>query len=153
MGIHATSYIVELFEYGTNEVQRFVRTVPENLAVPLIDFRVSGLRPSAYASCVRCVAPCGCQSAPSRWSYLPPSGMSPPASLPAAACQISPPLHVPQAVQQIPETMLGQVSHPPPPNLPVLSTAPITTLSALAAVPEETADDAEDGSCDALVLD
>eukprot|EP00747_Dinoflagellata_sp_TGD_P166012 gnl/TRDRNA2_/TRDRNA2_188161_c0_seq1.p1 gnl/TRDRNA2_/TRDRNA2_188161_c0~~gnl/TRDRNA2_/TRDRNA2_188161_c0_seq1.p1 ORF type:complete len:937 (-),score=186.10 gnl/TRDRNA2_/TRDRNA2_188161_c0_seq1:122-2581(-) len=69
--VHATAYTVELLDQGTNAAERFTRAVPERLTEALVELRVGGLNPGSYAACVRCVAPCGCESAPSAWSALP----------------------------------------------------------------------------------
>lgn len=76
--VHATAYTVELLEEGTAAAERFTRAVPEILPEALVELRVGNLNPGAYAACVRCVAPCGCESAPSAWSFLPPVWLPPP---------------------------------------------------------------------------
>lgn len=76
--VHATAYTVELLEEGASAAERFTRAVPEILPEALVELRVGNLNPGAYAACVRCVAPCGCESAPSPWSFLPPFWMPPP---------------------------------------------------------------------------
>jgi len=78
--VHATAYTVELLEEGSNSAERFTRAVPEILPEALVELRVGNLNPGAYAACVRCVAPCGCESAPSAWSFLPPLWLPPPHS-------------------------------------------------------------------------
>jgi len=78
MVIHATAYTVELFEEGSASSERFTRAVPESMAEALVELRVGNLQPGAYAACVRCVAPCGCESGPSSWSFLPPTWLPPP---------------------------------------------------------------------------
>lgn len=70
--VHATAYTVELLEEGTTVAERFTRAVPEILPEALVELRVGNLNPGAYAACVRCVAPCGCESTPSEWSFMPP---------------------------------------------------------------------------------
>lgn len=71
--VHAKAYSVELFEEGTAAVERFHRTVPDNVIEPLVELRVVNLQPGSYGACVRCIAPCGCESVPSSWSFLPPA--------------------------------------------------------------------------------
>merc|ERR1719271_1218364 len=91
--IHASAYVVELLDQGTMIAQQFMRPMPEGVVASLVDLRVDGLQPNnEYFARVRCVAPCGCESAPSPWSFLPagsiaPSGTVPlaPPSLPLAA--------------------------------------------------------------------
>lgn len=79
--VHATAYTVELLEEGTTTPERFTRAVPEILPEALVELRVGNLNPGAYAACVRCVAPCGSESAPSAWSFLPPLWVPPAPSL------------------------------------------------------------------------
>merc|ERR1711966_66233 len=71
-------YVIELLDQGTMASQRFVRGMPAGLLPPLVDLRVDGLQPSAYAASVRCVAPCGCESACSPWSFLALASVPPP---------------------------------------------------------------------------
>jgi len=75
--VHAVAYTIELLEEGTATAERFTRTVPEVMPEALVELRVGNLNAGAYAACVRCVAPCGCESAPSSWSFLPPLWPSP----------------------------------------------------------------------------
>eukprot|EP00927_Polykrikos_kofoidii_P053925 TRINITY_DN48441_c0_g1_i1.p1 TRINITY_DN48441_c0_g1~~TRINITY_DN48441_c0_g1_i1.p1 ORF type:complete len:812 (-),score=131.48 TRINITY_DN48441_c0_g1_i1:296-2731(-) len=77
MVIHATAYTVELFEEATSSSERFTRAVPEGMAEALVELRVGNLHPGVYAACIRCVAPCGCESTPSPWSFLPPAWLPP----------------------------------------------------------------------------
>lgn len=70
--IHAVAYAVEFYNDITATVERFSRNVPENLQEPLVELRVTNLQRGSYGACVRCLAPCGCESAPSAWSFMPP---------------------------------------------------------------------------------
>lgn len=79
--IHAAAYTVELFDESTAAVERFHRTVSENQAEALVELRVVNLQPGSYGACVRCIAPDGCESAPSPWSFLPPAWLQSPATL------------------------------------------------------------------------
>eukprot|EP00929_Paragymnodinium_shiwhaense_P013629 TRINITY_DN121470_c0_g1_i1.p1 TRINITY_DN121470_c0_g1~~TRINITY_DN121470_c0_g1_i1.p1 ORF type:complete len:850 (+),score=170.28 TRINITY_DN121470_c0_g1_i1:156-2705(+) len=95
MVIHATAYTVELFEEGSASSERFTRAVPEGMTEALVELRVGNLQPTAYAACVRCVAPCGSESLPSPWSYLPPSWMVPPPVAPHQwPTHAAPPAHL-----------------------------------------------------------
>lgn len=87
--VHATAYVVELWEENSQMPERFHRTVPENLREVLVELRVGNLQPAgSYSACVRAVAPCGCESQPSPWTaapvwypscgYLPPAGWGQP---------------------------------------------------------------------------
>jgi len=67
---HATAYVVELRESGSQRVERFMRSVPSQAMGSLVELRIGGLRPSGvpgqcYIAQVRCVAACGCESEPS----------------------------------------------------------------------------------------
>lgn len=73
MVIHAVAYTVELYEDGAATAERFARSVPEGMAEALVELRVGNLQPGGYAACIRCTAPCGCESQPSPWSFLPPA--------------------------------------------------------------------------------
>merc|ERR1711976_512467 len=67
--VHAGSYIVELLNQNTMMAQQFVHAMPSGIAPPLMTLHVGGLKPGHYAACVRCVAPCGCESPSSPWSF------------------------------------------------------------------------------------
>lgn len=128
--VHASSYVVEILDLSTMTTQRFMRGVPECVLPALMDLRVDGLRSSACAACVRCIAPCGCESAPSPWSYATPLQ---PLAPPLATTLLLPP--PPQA------SGLGMVPHscPPPPAAP--PSLPMTAVQVptvtLPAIPEE----------------
>lgn len=83
---HATAYVVELRETGSQRVERFIRSVPVQALGSLVELRIGGLRPGGsagqcYVAQVRCVAACGCESEPS------PAGVSQPLGVPAAPVQ------------------------------------------------------------------
>merc|ERR1712137_880769 len=72
---HAVAYAVELREAWSPTAERFLRSAPLATLGSLVELRVGGLRPGplpgrCYAAQVRCVAACGCESAPSAlgWS-------------------------------------------------------------------------------------
>jgi len=134
--VHATAYTVELLEEGTAAAERFTRAVPEILPEALVELRVGNLNHGAYAACVRCVAPCGCESSPSSWSFLPPLWLPPPASL-GLGWPPAVPVQVPQSLQPLepalgfppggfsqtllatsPSAIAGTSSLPPPPSGP-----------------------------------
>jgi len=69
--VHASVYVVELVNKDSMAYQRFVHPQPSNGTVPhMIELVVDGLPSGTYSSCVRSVAPCGCESAPSPWSII-----------------------------------------------------------------------------------
>jgi len=76
---HATAYVVDLREAGSQSVERFMRSAGMATRGSIVELRVGGLRPSTgpngqrYSAQVRCVAECGCESAPSMpgWSRNP----------------------------------------------------------------------------------
>lgn len=69
--VHATGYVVEITNQATMGSQRFMRAMlAETSLPPLVDLQVEGLQPGTYAACIRCVAPCGCESAASPWSFF-----------------------------------------------------------------------------------
>mmetsp|Transcript_37445 Transcript_37445/g.68499 ORF Transcript_37445/g.68499 Transcript_37445/m.68499 type:complete len:510 (+) Transcript_37445:137-1666(+) len=136
--VHATAYTVELFEEGTPQPEVFKRSVPDSVAELVVELRVGNLGVRAYACRVRCLAPCGCESAPSDWSFLPPSWFYPPPSDPQGwAAQIFPEL-VSQNVGNtdyssllgLPLSMHSSALPPPaapapaPSSVPLLSTNP-----------------------------
>merc|ERR1712176_1464176 len=112
------------------------------------DLRVDDLQPGTYAACVRCVAPCGCESACSPWAFLPFTG-PPQCRMPnnvAPASNMRPSMAPASDVVLIPDLC------PPPAHPPSL---PMTSVAATAHMRS-----AEDGSnaeliCtgDALTLD
>jgi len=143
--IHATAYVVELLDQGTMTAQRFVRGMPAGTLPALIDLRVEGLQPSAYAASVRCVAPCGCESASSPWSFLALAPFPPPVT-PAFQMLLpneSPPFHAASLCPPPPSA---------PPALPVSATMP-TAPPVLPPIPEETHDTMGSYNEEILTLD
>merc|ERR1712232_443620 len=67
--VHASAYVVELIDQGTMASQRYLHVSPGGVLPTVTDVQVDGLQPSVYAASVRCVAPCGCESACSPWSF------------------------------------------------------------------------------------
>jgi len=141
--IHATAYVVELFDQGTMASQRFVRGTPAGILPQLVDLRVDGLQTSTCAASVRCVAPCGCESVSSPWSFFALASAPPPAAV--APVFPMPPPHVSAA------TLC-----PPPPSapatLPVSATMPAVP-PALPPILEETHDTMGTCSQEILTLD
>eukprot|EP00933_Yihiella_yeosuensis_P040940 TRINITY_DN35357_c0_g1_i1.p1 TRINITY_DN35357_c0_g1~~TRINITY_DN35357_c0_g1_i1.p1 ORF type:complete len:870 (-),score=215.92 TRINITY_DN35357_c0_g1_i1:253-2766(-) len=69
---NTAAYVVELRETGSQAVERFVRSATGTEPGSLVELRVGGLRPMPgrnYMAQVRCVAACGCESAPSQPGY------------------------------------------------------------------------------------
>lgn len=168
--VHATAYTVELLEEGTASAERFTRAVPEILPEALVELRVGNLNPGAYAACVRCVAPCGCESAPSAWSFLPPLWLPPPPApmglggWPVGAPAQVPPMESVVGASIVPsnqpaylptQTLLatnpsGGPQLPPPPFAPPSWPAASPPIAAAPAQAVPTVATAED---EALVLD
>lgn len=137
--VHASSYVVELLDQGTMMAQRFLRPMQEGALPALVDLRVDGLQPTAYSSCVRCIAPCGCESAPSAWSFFPLG------SLPAPNMASAPQMLAPTAPSSPPMC-------PPPPCAPPSFSFTTTAPTTLPPIFEETMDT---GNCceEPLTLD
>merc|ERR1719253_566464 len=153
--VHASSYVVEVSDQDTMTTHRFSRALPEGVLTMVMDLRIDAVRPGTYASRVRCVAPCGCESAPSQWSVSQISGMcsAMPLAAPMQLLPASPPCFSPPA---------GPLLCPPPPSappclpasfpmsaqaqttlLPVLSeevTVAVAPTTMLPAIPEEAVD-------------
>lgn len=160
--VHATAYTVELLEEGTAAAERFTRAVPEILPEALVELRVGNLNHGAYAACVRCVAPCGCESAPSAWSFLPPLWLPPPpiggglgwhgapaGQAPGYGMPVEVPPHQPAfASNTLLATSPNAQSPPPPPSAP--PSWPAASSPGRAASPAGSPGAADD---EALVLD
>lgn len=70
--VHATAYVVELYEENAASLECFHRNVPENLKEVLVELRVGNLQPGgSYSACVKAIAPCGFESQRSPWSVAP----------------------------------------------------------------------------------
>jgi len=152
--IHASAYVVELLDQVTMVAQRFLHGTPEGVLPSLMNLRVDGLQASAYAASVRCVAPCGCESAASSWSFVsgmvgmaPAMNMLPPQA--PAPHHMMPPASMPNAALVLPHAC-----PPPPPSAPPSFPAShaMPTLP-LAPIPEEAAILSENGCEDILTLD
>jgi len=148
--IHASAYVVELLDQVSMVAQRFMHMTPEGVLPALMNLRVDGLQPSAYATCVRCVAPCGCESSPSPWSFV--SGVLPmahPQQMLAPNVPHMLPPNVPPAAP-----VLATHSCPPPPSAPPSfpSINAVPTIS-LAPIPEDTVISVEACADDILTLD
>lgn len=137
--IHASAYVVELLDHATMTSQHFTRAAPEGMPPILMDLRVEGLQPSSYAARLRCISPCGCESAYSAWSALSIVGVPSFSSLVAApALQIVPQAAPLGAAAIAPEMM----SHPcpPPPTAPPSFAKIAAPAVALPPIPEGSAD-------------
>jgi len=149
--IHASAYVVELLDQGTMASQQYIHVSPEGLLPAVMDVQVDGLRPSVYGACVRCVAPCGCESTSSPWSILRVGWVQP-----APASTTSPALHalLPNMPTGVPS--VGLLACPPPPTAPPSLPLTVTTSAAtttLPPIPEETCDIVGSCSHDILTLD
>jgi hypothetical protein len=133
--IHASAYVVELFNQGTMLAQRFMRAAPEGAPPALVDLRIDGLQPGPYAACVRSIAPCGCESTPSPWSFLQVGAMT---VMPSGGAGL---LLPPAPASVAPAAAQCSILHtcPPPPSMPPalpLSTA-VPVCMELPSIPEE----------------
>jgi len=109
--IHASSYVVEFVDQTSMVAQRFTHISPEGMLPTLMTMHLDGLQHSSYAACVRCVAPCGCESTASPWSFV------------SGAIPLAPPVHmlapnVAQLLQPNAPTAAPHHSCPPPPMAP-----------------------------------
>lgn len=162
--VHSVAYTVELFEEGSAAIERFQRAVPEGVTEPLVELRIGNLQPGSYGACVRGIAPCGCESAPSPWSFCPPVWPSshhgwgpvppvpvtpapevqgvpapsqpPPAQAPVAAVQQQQPAYLqpPSALLSTSPTSLGAIP-PPPMEPPDVQPAVLPSAGLAPAVP------------------
>jgi len=113
---HASAYVVELREAGSQAVERFVRSAVPAAPGSLVELRVGGLRPlpgRTYMAQVRVVSHCGCESQPSAPGWSPPvGGMLPPFD-PRNGADMH---HMSQGIQQMQHTSFvatGPGSMPP----------------------------------------
>jgi len=142
--IHASAYVVELLDQGTMTSQRFMRCSPEGVLPPLMDLRVDGLQTCSYAACLRCVAPCGCESIPSPWSVLPLVWAPPSGSMPLA-----PALHMlpPNAPTIAPAFF--PMGPPAPSGPPLFLSSVPASPAALPPIPEDAV--AAVGDCEEIL--
>jgi len=132
--VHASTYVVEVSDQDTMTTHRFSRALPESAVTMLMDLGIDAVRPGTYASRVRCVAPCGCESAPSQWSVLQVSGMRSvmPLAAPLQLLPTSPACLYPSA---------GPLLCPPlpssPPSLPASFPMMAVQTTVLPAIREE----------------
>jgi len=119
--VHATAYVVELYEENASSLESFRRNVPENLKEVLVELRVGNLQPAgSYSACIRAVAPCGYESQRSPWSVAPgwyPSYLQP------------------QGGWAHPPPMLHNGSHRSPAPAPVGGPSPLLSTNPLATMP------------------
>lgn len=143
--VHASAYVIELVDQGTMVSQRYSHIAPEGSLPVVMDAQVDVLHSGMYAACIRCVAPCGCESTSSPWSAVvncvQPSGVH---SLNMM------PLNAPADMVTV-----GVLACPPPPtappSLPLGATAAV--LATLPPIPEEAGDIAGHCSDEILTLD
>mmetsp|Transcript_31192 Transcript_31192/g.72711 ORF Transcript_31192/g.72711 Transcript_31192/m.72711 type:complete len:508 (-) Transcript_31192:166-1689(-) len=129
--VHATAYTVELWEDGTSQPECFKRSVPDSVAELVVELRVGNLGVRAYACRIRCLGPCGSESLPSDWSFLPPSWFYPPPNDPNGwTAQIFPQL-VSQNVGHDYSHLLGPPPLPavPPPMPTSIGPPPLTSTA------------------------
>lgn len=154
--VHATAYVVELTNQNNLTSQRYLHPMPDGVLPFVMDLRVDNMQPGSYAANVRCIAPCGCESTCSPWSFGAVGTLVPPA---APALHLLQPATAPSIVPAVIPSVApqGVVPHacPPPPNapptLPVTATVPDS--SGLPPIPEESLEAAGVGSDEILTLD
>uniref|UniRef100_A0A7S4QMZ8 RRM domain-containing protein n=1 Tax=Alexandrium monilatum TaxID=311494 RepID=A0A7S4QMZ8_9DINO len=124
---HATAYVVELREQGSSSVERFMRSAPMATRGSIVELRVGGLRPSGppgqrYAAQVRCIADCGCESAPSAPGWSPTLGASAQPTAPATQVAQGSPTMLPTVAPSLQDALapspLGGASLVTPTLLP-----------------------------------
>jgi hypothetical protein len=147
--VHASAYVVDILDLSTMISQQFMRGVSEILLPPLMDLRVDGLRSNQCVACVRCIAPCGCESPCSAWSYLPTAQPV----VPATTLLLPQILPLPKGVGADQGVILHSCPPPPtaPPTLPS-SVAQVPTVT-LPAIPEESGKLLRNCSEECLTLD
>jgi len=144
--IHASSYVVEFVDQVGMIGQRFTHVSPEGMLPALMNMHIDGLQSNAYAACVRCVAPCGCESTSSPWSSV--SGAVPSAS----AVQMLVP-NVPFYALAAAPVVASHSCPPPPLAPPTLSLAATSTQIPLPPILEEGAASINICPEDVLTLD
>jgi hypothetical protein len=127
--VHATSYVVELLNRNSMDTQRYLRAPPEGVLPCIMDLQVDNLQPGSYAACVRCIAPCGCESACSPWS----SGVVGQVVPPQVVVHVAP--APPRAAAPVHLVLPGVAQHvcPPPPTAP--PTLPLAGTMSAATMP------------------
>jgi len=148
--VQASAYAVELLDQCTGISQRFVRTPNVGFVTALTDLQIDGLQAGSYAARVRCVAPCGCESAPSPWATLP-LGFAASCGVPPSAPAVD--VFLPPSAPAPVPALLPNVC-PPPPNAP--PSLPLTSIVAPASppgFPEEVDDDVMNFNDEVLTLD
>merc|ERR1711998_768583 len=103
--VHAQAYSVEILNQNTMASQRYLHAMPEGALPFVMDMWLQNLQPGAYAACVRCIAPCGCESTCSPWSFAQLGCAAPVMSTPAPTVVLLPS----SAPSVLPQTC------PPPP--------------------------------------
>jgi len=147
--VHASAYVVDVLDLSTMTSQQFMRGVSETLLPPLMDLRVDGLRSNQCVACVRCIAPCGCESPCSAWSYLPTAQPV----VPTTTLFLPQILPLPNGVGADQGVILHSCPPPPtaPPTLPS-SVVQVPTVT-LPATPEESGKLLRNCSEECLTLD
>lgn len=147
--VHAHAYVVEILNQTTMTAQRYLHAMPEGPPPFVMDLRVDNLQPSAYAANVRCIAPCGCESNSSSWSFAM-LGAMPPAVAPAM-----PPAVLPAVLPALIPGVLPHVCPPPPSAPPALSmtTVPAPDSLSLPPIPEESLEASGVAGDEILTLD
>jgi len=143
--IHASAYVIELLDQGTMASQRYIHVAPEGPLPAVMDAQVDVPQPGMYGACIRCIAPCGCESTCSPWStcqvgWVQPSGVH--------ALHLMPP----NAPAGMPSVRV--LACPPPPTAPpTFPAATAAVLATLPPIPEEPADIVGHCSDEILTLD
>jgi len=144
--IHASAYVIELLDQGTMASQRYSHVAPEGPLPVVMDAQVDVLQPGMYGVCIRCIAPCGCESTCSPWSNV------------QLGCVQSSGVHAlhmmpTNAPADMPSVQVLSCPPPPtaPPSLPLAATAAV--LATLPPIPEEAGDIVGHCSDEILTLD
>jgi len=148
--VQASAYTVELLDQCTGGSQRFVRTANVGFVPALTDLQIDGLQAGSYAARVRCVAPCGCESAPSAWATLP-LGFVASYRVPPSASAVN--VLLPPSAPAPISALLPDLCPPPPKAPPSL---PFTSIAATASppgCPQEVADNVLSFNDEVLTLD
>jgi len=134
---HATAYVVELRESGSQRVERFIRSVPAQAMGSLVELRIGGLRPFGmpgqyYIAQVRCVSACACESEPSPPGWSQPLGSTVPVITATSQPQMQPqqqqqqPQLQPQFQQLMPQQQQPQQPHQPQQQQQPMATHPVS---------------------------